>query len=257
MQADLFATNVDFRDDLVRNIPGIRKSQSLFDDLSPEMKQELIDRTLILGEVRRFAPAEPGGTDVELRSSSMPAWSASRTTDGFRTLFYRASREGAQLAVETAYHPYELPRPPAMRNILDALSGEPVGAWLDTGHVSAQSHLGVANQASWIDAVRGRWLGAHLHDAVGLRDHLVAGIGTVDFAPALAALPGAHVLLTGDRPAWSLARASRHAGGAAFRFVPVSRLREAVQASGARAIVLCGNTRGLPVAGVVGGSPRG
>ncbi len=77
------------------------------------------------------------------------------------------------------------------------------------------------------------------------------------FAPALAALPDAHVLLTGDRPAWSLARASRHAGGAAFRFVPVSRLREAVQASGARAIVLCGNTRGLPVAGVVGGSPRG
>ena len=36
MQADLFAANVDFRDDLVRNIPGIRKSQSLFDDLSPD-----------------------------------------------------------------------------------------------------------------------------------------------------------------------------------------------------------------------------
>lgn len=77
------------------------------------------------------------------------------------------------------------------------------------------------------------------------------------FAPALAALPGAHVLLTGDRPAYSLARATRHAGGPPYRFVPLSRLREAVHASGARAVVLCGNTRGLPVAGVVGGSPRG
>ena len=35
MQADLFSANVDFRDDLVRNIPGIRESQHLFDDLSP------------------------------------------------------------------------------------------------------------------------------------------------------------------------------------------------------------------------------
>jgi len=34
MQADLFDTNVDFHDDLVRNIPGIRESQDLFDDLS-------------------------------------------------------------------------------------------------------------------------------------------------------------------------------------------------------------------------------
>ena len=36
MHADLFATNVDFHDDLVRNIPGIRASQNLFDDLSPD-----------------------------------------------------------------------------------------------------------------------------------------------------------------------------------------------------------------------------
>jgi poly-gamma-glutamate synthase PgsB/CapB len=77
------------------------------------------------------------------------------------------------------------------------------------------------------------------------------------FAPALAALPGANVLLTGDRPAFTLSRAARRAGGPPYRFVPVSRLREAVEASGTCAVVLCGNTRGLPVAGVVGGSRRG
>lgn len=36
MQADLLSANVDFHDDLVRNIPGARKSQNLFDDLSSE-----------------------------------------------------------------------------------------------------------------------------------------------------------------------------------------------------------------------------
>jgi len=35
LQPDLLSANVDFHDDLVRNIPSIRKSQNLFDDLSP------------------------------------------------------------------------------------------------------------------------------------------------------------------------------------------------------------------------------
>ena len=36
MQKDLFAANTDFHGDLVRNIPGIRRSQNLFDDLSAD-----------------------------------------------------------------------------------------------------------------------------------------------------------------------------------------------------------------------------
>src|SRR6266436_94795 len=36
MQADLLSANIDFHDDLVRNIPGIRESQNLFDDLSAD-----------------------------------------------------------------------------------------------------------------------------------------------------------------------------------------------------------------------------
>ena len=36
MQDDLLAANVDFHDDLVRNIPTIRESQPLFDDLSSD-----------------------------------------------------------------------------------------------------------------------------------------------------------------------------------------------------------------------------
>ncbi len=77
------------------------------------------------------------------------------------------------------------------------------------------------------------------------------------FVPSLAALPGALVFLTGDRPALGLARAARRAIGQAVPFVPVHRLRAAVEDSGAGALVLCGNTRGLPAEAVAGGSPRG
>lgn len=77
------------------------------------------------------------------------------------------------------------------------------------------------------------------------------------FVPSLSALPGALVFLTGDRPAFGLARKARRADGPAFPFVPVGRLRAAVEGSGAGAVVLCGNTRGLPACVVVGGSPRG
>ena len=36
MEADLFAANIDFHGDVIRNIPGIRESQNLFDDLSTD-----------------------------------------------------------------------------------------------------------------------------------------------------------------------------------------------------------------------------
>jgi hypothetical protein len=36
MEADLVDANVDFHGDFVRNIPGIRQSQHLFDDLSAD-----------------------------------------------------------------------------------------------------------------------------------------------------------------------------------------------------------------------------
>ena len=36
MHEDLFSATVDFHGNLVRNIPGIRQSQDLFDDLSDD-----------------------------------------------------------------------------------------------------------------------------------------------------------------------------------------------------------------------------
>ena len=100
-----------------------------------------------------------------------------------------ALRIGVSVGIETGYHPDELPTPEGMRAILGATDPDVLGAWLDTGHVGARAALGVASGRSWWTVVGERWLGAHLHDVVGLRDHLAPGTGTVDFQQVLSSLP--------------------------------------------------------------------
>jgi sugar phosphate isomerase/epimerase len=105
-----------------------------------------------------------------------------------------ADRRGLTLAIETGFRPHDLPGPDGMRYVLEALATPRVQAWLDTGHVGAQANLGLEAFEVWRRVVAGRWAGAHLHDVVGLRDHLVPGSGNVDFASAIEALPNDAVL---------------------------------------------------------------
>lgn len=105
-----------------------------------------------------------------------------------------ARSAGVSLAVETACGADELPAPQGMRRLLENLPEGAVGAWLDSGHLAVQQNLGLDGFEAWRRAVGDRWLGAHLHDAIGLRDHLAAGMGTVDFRRLLAWLPPEAVL---------------------------------------------------------------
>lgn len=98
-------------------------------------------------------------------------------------LLDQAARLGVRIGLETGYHAHELPTATGMRRLLDQLSAPgSIGAWLDTGHVAAREAIGIDRLDDWMAAVDGRWLGVHLHDCVGLRDHLVPGMGELDFA---------------------------------------------------------------------------
>jgi gamma-polyglutamate synthase len=56
------------------------------------------------------------------------------------------------------------------------------------------------------------------------------------------------VIITGDRPAWTLSRRFRHRQRRPLRFVPRERLEDVVRAAGTfEAVLVCGNTRGLVV----------
>ena len=83
----------------------------------------------------------------------------------------------------------------------------------------------------------------------------------VRFVPALAALVEGPFLVTGDAPAWTLSRAVRSANrGRDVPFVPVERLRGALERRSPGAVLLCGNTRGLDPHAVAGrgrGADRG
>ena len=110
MQADLFAANADFHDDLVRNIPGIRKSQSLFDDLSPDPEDWAIAIAVEGAERIPTAAALISrpfdyGTVISYSFDSAH-WQATRYSDGTTYGVWYGSLDVETTVYETAWHWY-------------------------------------------------------------------------------------------------------------------------------------------------------
>lgn len=108
MSAGLYGSNAQFDADLIRNIPGIRSSQDLFDDLGRDER----DRALaIAAEGRERIP-----TDVAIitrpfdygsviaRSFDSAHWQATRFSDGTRYGVWYGSLDLATTVAETAHH---------------------------------------------------------------------------------------------------------------------------------------------------------
>lgn len=120
MKADLFAANVDFHDDLVRNIPGIRQSQNLFDDLSPDPADWDI---AIAAEGAERIPAAGAlisrpfdyGTVISYSFDSAH-WQATRYSDGVAYGVWYGALDVETTVCETAWHWYQF--------ILDSYSDE-------------------------------------------------------------------------------------------------------------------------------------
>jgi len=55
--------------------------------------------------------------------------------------------------------------------------------------VQVLANLGFNSHEEWLAACGERIIGVHFHDAVGLRDHLPAGMGELDFACIVPRLP--------------------------------------------------------------------
>jgi RES domain len=111
MQADLFAANIDFHDDLVRNIPGIRESQNLFDDLSPDSTDWNI---AIAAEGADRIPTAAAlitrpfdyGTVISYTFDASH-WHATRFSDGSSYGLWYGSLEIETTVFETAWHWYQ------------------------------------------------------------------------------------------------------------------------------------------------------
>ncbi|MGD9079345.1 MAG: TIM barrel protein [Desulfobacterales bacterium] len=93
-----------------------------------------------------------------------------------------AEKQGVLLGLENRYHYHELPGPDDFEVIFDAFKGAPIGYWHDTGHAHANQTLGIIPKGSLLQDNSDRLIGVHLHDAVGLNDHIPPGSGEIDFA---------------------------------------------------------------------------
>jgi sugar phosphate isomerase/epimerase len=92
-----------------------------------------------------------------------------------------AARRGIRLGLENRFHYHEIPLPDELDDLLDLGLGEVVGYWHDVGHAQVQEHLGFGTHEGWLRRFARKMVGVHLHDVAGVKDHLAAGLGQVDW----------------------------------------------------------------------------
>ena len=92
-----------------------------------------------------------------------------------------AEKQGVMLGLENRYHYHELPGLDDFKVIFDEFKSAPIGYWHDSGHAHANETLGLIPNGSLLQRYADRLIGIHLHDAVGLDDHIPPGSGEIDF----------------------------------------------------------------------------
>jgi sugar phosphate isomerase/epimerase len=100
-----------------------------------------------------------------------------------------AAQRGIRLGLENRFHFLEIPLPDELEELLDLGFGEVVGYWHDVGHAQVLEHLGFGRHEEWLGRFAGRMIGVHLHDVLGLKDHLAVGLGYVDWNMVARYLP--------------------------------------------------------------------
>ena len=92
-----------------------------------------------------------------------------------------AEKQNIILGIENRYHYHELPGPDDFEILFSEFRGGPLGYWHDTGHAHANERLGIIPGGEMLRRYSDHLVGIHLHDGVGLDDHLAPGKGEIDF----------------------------------------------------------------------------
>mgnify|MGYP003930550511 CR=1 FL=1 len=111
---------------------------------------------------------------------------ARRSLDELATI---AMRLGIRIGIESRRFYREIPTWDELVTLLKDHDPQIVGFWYDMGHVQVLANLGFHKHQAWLDAFADRIVGVHLHDVIGLRDHLLPGLGELDFTHLARYLP--------------------------------------------------------------------
>ncbi len=91
-----------------------------------------------------------------------------------------AAKYGILLGLENRFHYDELPTLDDFEQIFSRLDGSPMGYWHDTGHARVNECLKILQPDSLLSRYADNLIGVHIHDAIGLEDHLAPGTGEIN-----------------------------------------------------------------------------
>ncbi len=100
-----------------------------------------------------------------------------------------ADQYNVKLGLENRYHYMDIPIIDEMEELLQLADPSRLGFIYDVGHAQALCQLGFFPAEEWLNRYSDRILGTHLHDVIGLTDHLAPGLGEIDFKTLSYRLP--------------------------------------------------------------------
>jgi len=156
-------------------------------DVDPALESAVVD-LYRAGRVHQAAYAEARERVVSARAAQAEINMRSVRRSLVELAEYAAQR-GICLGLENRFHYLEIPLPDELEELLDMGLGEGVGYWHDVGHAEVLEHLGFGRHEEWLARFAGRMIGIHLHDVLGLEDHLAVGLGEVDWGMMTRYLP--------------------------------------------------------------------
>ncbi len=92
-----------------------------------------------------------------------------------------ATRQGIRLGLENRDHYHEIPLLDELDDLLSRGYGKTVAYWHDVGHAHKSQLKGYGLHEEWLTRFAHKIIGVHLHDLIGMDDHLAAGQGQMDW----------------------------------------------------------------------------
>jgi len=117
---------------------------------------------------------------IKERNAKSPAH-LEAAKESINTLLEYASATSILIGLENRVHFYEIPTLDEMRDLLEEFDGRKIGYWHDVGHAEIFSRLGLIPHHEWLSCLGPKIIGAHLHDVIGIQDHYVPGVGTLNW----------------------------------------------------------------------------
>ena len=125
---------------------------------------------------------------LERRSELAPPY-FEKARETLAELAAYAMERDVAIGLETRLHYHEFPLPHEALELCADYPHDLVGYWHDVGHAEVQARLGYVDKRVWLDTLKERTLGVHLHDVDGLGDHRAPGNGDVEWDYIAEGLP--------------------------------------------------------------------